>query len=344
MQPASEANASPTGKLPFWAWFLIGALLGIALRLLFGVLPLGMKGPMSLAFLVGTPLVVGAVTLVGTSREQRSWWFVIFAPWLTMLLMLLGCALAMLEGSICLALMAPLFFACASVGGLIMGAVLHYRDIRSAHVSAIAVLPLLMLLAELHLPLADRELELRREVVVEAGADTLWQQIHSARAIQAQELPPSLTHLIGVPRPLEGINVHTKDGEVRFSRWERGVHFRAQVTHSEPNRSVAWRYVFDADSFPAGSMDEHVAIGGRYFDLRDTTFNLTPLAGGRTRLQIVAHYRLSTTINAYAVPASTLLGNDFLDTILGLYKQRSETAERARAGLADAAPPRPAAS
>jgi len=29
--------------------------------------------------------------------------------------------------------------------------------------------------------------------------------------------------------------------------------------------------VFDSHSFPADSMDEHVAIGGRYFDLHDTT-------------------------------------------------------------------------
>ncbi|MCD9085476.1 hypothetical protein [Stenotrophomonas sp. SY1] len=331
MQVPSETASSITGKLPFWAWFIIGAALGVALRLLFGMLPRDMQGPMSLAFLVGTPLAVGAITIVGTPRQQRTWSYLIFAPWLAMLLMLLGCALAMLEGSICLALMAPLFFACASVGGLIMGAILHFREAGAAHVSAIAALPLLMLLAEMHMPLVDRDMELRRELVVDATPETIWQQIHSARAIQPQELPLSLTHLIGVPKPLEGINVQTEDGEVRFSRWERGVHFRAHVTHSEANRSVSWRYMFDPDSFPTGSMDEHVAIGGRYFDLRDTTFKLTPIGVGQTHLQIVAHYRLSTTINAYAVPVSRVLGNDFLDTILSLYKRRSESMEKTAA-------------
>ena len=134
-----------------------------------------------------------------------------------------------------------------------------------------------------------------------------------------------MTHLIGVPKPLEGINVRIGNEEVRFSRWERGVNFRGFVTARKERESITWRYVFDDRSFPEGSMDEHVAIGGRYFVLRDTTFNLVPISGGKTRLEIVAHYRVSTSINAYAVPVAAFLGRDFLDTILGLYKHRSES-------------------
>jgi hypothetical protein len=171
--------------------------------------------------------------------------------------------------------------------------------------------------------------ELRRSVLVDAPPATIWKQILTARSIGPEELPPSLTHMIGVPKPLEGINVRTVDGEVRFSRWERGVNFRGFVTARKENESITWRYVFDDRSFPAGSMDEHVAIGGRYFDLRDTSFHLVPVADGRTRLEIVAHYRVSSSINAYAIPASVVLGRDFLDTILGLYKRRSESAARA---------------
>jgi hypothetical protein len=113
-------------------------------------------------------------------------------------------------------------------------------------------------------------------------------------------------------------------GEVRYSKWERGVNFRAAVTNKVQNKSITWHYVFDDQSFPAGSMDDHVAIGGEYFALHDTTFNLHPLPGGQTRLDIVTHHRVSTGINFYAIPAATLLGNDFIATILTLYKNRSE--------------------
>ena len=315
--------------LRWWWWIIAGALLGVILRIVFGALPNSMEGPMSIGFMLGTPFVVGALTVIGAPPERRTVLFLIFAPWAGIGLMLLGCAITLLEGSICLALMAPLFLAVASLGGVLMGVALHFVPGASSRMSAIAVLPLLMLAGEGHAPLPERQVELRRDIVVDASPATIWNQILTARSIQPNELPPSLTHMIGVPKPLEGINVRTDDGEVRFSRWERGVNFRGFVTARKEHESITWRYVFDDRSFPEGSMDEHVAIGGRYFDLHDTTFHLTPTPDGRTRLEIVAHYRVSTSINSYAVPVAAILGRDFLDTILGLYKHRSESAAKA---------------
>jgi hypothetical protein len=317
------------GRLPRWWWWVIaGAVLGVVLRIVFGALPKSMEGPMSIGFMAGTPFVVGALTVIGAPPERRTVLFLIFAPWAGIGLMLLGCAITLLEGSICLALMAPLFLVLASLGGVLMGVALHFVPGASSRMSAVAVLPLLMLVGEGHAPLPVRHVELRRAVVVDAPPATIWNEILTARSIEPDELPLSLTHMIGVPRPLEGINVRTEEEEVRFSRWERGVNFRGFVTARKENESITWRYVFDDRSFPEGSMDEHVAIGGRYFDLRDTTFHLMPEPDGGTRLEIVAHYRVSTSINAYAVPVAAILGRDFLDTILGLYKHRSESAAR----------------
>ena len=70
--------------------------------------------------------------------------------------------------------------------------------------------------------------------------------------------------------------------------------------------------------------DDHVAIGGKYFDLHDTEFRLTPITENKTELTIHASYRINSAINFYAVPASRFLGGDFMRTILGLYKHRSE--------------------
>ncbi len=323
-QPAAK------DRRPAWGWWLVmGAALGMLLRVVFGALPHSTHGVMSIAFLIGTPVVAGALTVLGAPPERRTVLFLIFAPWATIGLMLAGCAITLLEGSICLAMMAPLFLLCASLGGVLMGVALHFIGAPASRLSAIAVLPLLMLAGQVQGPLPERNQELRRSVLVDAPPQVVWKQILTARSIHPDELPLSLTHMIGVPKPLEGINVRTADGEVRFSRWERGVNFRAVVVARRENESIHWRYVFDDRSFPAGSMDEHVAIGGRYFDLRDTTFHLRPLPGGRTRLEIVAHYRVSTSINAYAIPAASILGKDFLDTVLGLYKRRSEAAQHA---------------
>jgi hypothetical protein len=312
-----------------WKWTLGGALYGIVIRAMMGVLPHGISGPMSVAFLLVTPFAVGALTIYGTRGTPLSIWARIYRPWGTVALMLLGCALTLMEGAICLAMMAPLFLIISSVGGIAMGVALAYTGPHKSRLKAVALLPFLMMLGEQGVPVQERELELKQSIIVNAPPHTVWQQILTARAIQAQELPFSLTHLIGVPRPLEGINVSEPSGEVRYSKWERGVNFRAVVTSKVEDESITWHYVFDDKSFPKGSMDEHVAIGGEYFALHDTTFKLHKLPGGRTQLDIVTHHRVSTGINFYAIPAATLLGHDFIATILTLYKNRSEHIFRA---------------
>jgi len=314
------------------AWIFVGAAYGVFLRVIFGLLPqyVNIDGVMSAAFLLGAPIAVGAITVYGKRpvygkrREGPSLMFMLFGPWATVALMLLGCAAALLEGSICIALMAPLFLACGSVGGVIMGLVLHFGQLRTRHVGAVAVLPFLMMIAESFAPLINAETEIRNSILIDASPQTVWEEIMTAESIQADELPLSLSHLIGVPKPVEGVNRVTPEGEIRYSRWERGVRFEAIVTERKEYKSIRWHYAFDAHSFPEGSMDEHVEIGGKFFGLQDTTFNLIALPNNKTELEIVAHYRVTSSINFYAVPVAKVLGWDFVNTILGLYKGRSE--------------------
>lgn len=321
---AESTPKMTTDTMQWWKWTLAGALYGVVMRVLFGVLPRDVAGLMSVAFLLVTPFVVGALTIYGARFTSISVMAMIFRPWATVALMLLGCAVTLLEGAICVAILAPLFLICGSCGGIAMGVALRHSGRHAGKLPAVALLPFLMMMGEHGVPLENRELELKQSIVINAAPHAVWTQIMTARDIQANELPLSLTHLIGVPKPVEGINVAAPTGEVRYSKWERGVNFRAVVTQKDEDRSITWHYVFDDKSFPPGSMDDHVAIGGEYFALHDTTFNLQPLPGGRTRLGIVTHHRISTGINFYAIPVATLLGNDFIATILGLYKNRSE--------------------
>lgn len=57
-----------------------------------------------------------------------------------------------------------------------------------------------------------------------------------------------------------------------------------------------WTYRFYDDSFPAGALDDHVEIGGHYFDLLNTTYTLVP-QGDVTELKIRMQYRISTQFN-----------------------------------------------
>ncbi len=329
---SNTPKSTERGWLAGFAWVLFGAAYGVLVRFVFGVLPqwLPVDGVMSAAFLLGTPFVIGAITVYGRRHEGPSLSYMIFGPWATVGLMMVGCAITLLEGSICIALMSPLFLFCGSAGGLVMGVLLYFGRPGRNHVGAFAVLPFLVLIAESFAPLIDADAEIRDSVIIDADPQTVWEEIMTAESIHADELPLSLAHMIGVPKPVEGVNRMTPDGEIRYSRWERGVRFEARVSERRLHETIRWHYAFDAHSFPEGSMDEHVEIGGEFFGLEDTTFNLTALPGNRTELEIIAHYRVSSSINFYAVPVAKVLGRDFVNTILGLYKGRSE----ARAGEA----------
>jgi uncharacterized protein YndB with AHSA1/START domain len=323
--PGQPGTAEDVPPVRAWPWIVGGALYGVLLRVLFGALPASTQGAMSAAFLVGTPFVIGALSIWGARDRELNFWLLIRLPMTAVLLTLFGCAVTLLEGSICLVLMAPLFLLGGFVGGLVMALVLTVFGAQPVQLRALVVLPFFMLFAEEQVPLKDRQLELRQSVQIAAPPARVWREIMTARDIRADELPLSLTHLMGVPRPVEGVNVATPEGEVRHSRWDRGVRFEGKVRERREPEFIRWEYAFDAHSFPPGSMDEHVAIGGRYFDLQDTAFTLHESQGG-TRLEIVAHYRVTSSVNFYAVPAATLLGHDFIATILGLYKLRSEKA------------------
>lgn len=321
-----DGGPGPLGNR-WYLWILAGAGYGLFLRVLFGLLPssLAVDGVMSAAFIIGAPVVAGAISVAAIPARKRSLWFAFSIPWLAVALMLIGCALTFLEGSICIALMAPIFMAFGSIGGLLMYTVQWFSDRRGANVSAFALLPVLLLFGESFVPVSDEHLQIRKSVVISAEPQRVWNEILDARDIQPDDLPFSLSHAIGVPRPVEGVNRLTEGGEVRYSVWERGVQFRGIVRERNENESIHWEYAFDSHSFPPGSMDDHVAIGGKFFDLKDTRFELRELETGKTELTIVAQYRVSSTINFYAIPAATVLGHDFVHTILGLYKHRSES-------------------
>ena len=87
---------------------------------------------------------------------------------------------------------------------------------------------------------------------------------------------------------------------------------------------VSWRHEFSDTSFPPHALDDHVRIGGYYFDVVNTDYEITGSPGETLELHVTMHYRVSTHFNWYAEPIATFLVGDFLDSALGLYKNRAE--------------------
>jgi hypothetical protein len=79
-----------------------------------------------------------------------------------------------------------------------------------------------------------------------------------------------------------------------------------------------------SDSFPAGALDDHVRIGGAYFDVIDTEYKLLNVGSG-TELRVRMRYRVSTAFNWYTRPFAEFLVGDFEEAALRFYARRAET-------------------
>ena len=218
----------------------------------------------------------------------------------------------------------PLFLVLGSIGGLVMGAICRLIKEPLRTVQSIAMFPFLFAIGEMGRPLPADFQEIKHGIHISAPPEIVWQHINFPTDIKSTELDGGFAYRIGVPYPIEARTLNPGVGGKRHLVWQRGVSFDEEITSWEENRHIAWKYLFNANSFPPGSMDDHVVIGGQYFNLEDTSYTLTPEMGG-THLEISVKFRVSTNFNWYAKPWANFLISDTADAILHFYKKRAES-------------------
>lgn len=320
-----SVSGMPDG-LPYREWYAIlaGALFGLAMRAAFFGEPGGPFAAMMASFIIFVPLGVAAVTVYLSERRGRSSLGRHMASAaLANLLFVVGAFITLYEGLICVVVIGPFFAAIGALGGLLMGAICHRTNWPKQATYSFAVLPLLLGGFEQHFEVPTRWDAVQRSVHIEASPTEVWSHIMRADAIRPEEVGHGWVFRIGVPLPEAGVVATTADGLVRKVRMGRNVHFDQVVVRADEARQIEFKYRLYDDSFPAYALDDHVVVGGHYFDIPDTIYTLEPEDGG-TRLTIRMGYRISTQFNWYAEPiARALLGN-LSEVLLGFYEARSE--------------------
>ena len=283
---------------------------------------------MSIAFLFGVPFVVGFVVVaVAEQRQSIPWGHWLVVPWLPALLSL-GAALVLGAGGADLHLPLGLRSSSGHVdAGRRRGRNLapapapvpgRRNDRGGAPVPLVAA-PLERLVPT---PLDVRTVETAIEIAADPAA--VWREIVDVPPIRPEEHRRAWTHAIGFPRPVAARSLGRGVGAVRHATFERGVLFVETITVWEPERALA--FAIRADPVPPGTLDEHVTVGGPYFDVLEGRYRIEPIGSGRVRLHLASRHRLSTHFNLYSGFWTDGIMRDLQVYILDVIRRRAEAA------------------
>lgn len=310
---------------------------GIALGAIYGILfrledHFKWTGPnphlfivMTVTFIFGGPVVIGILAVRrAEAAGPISVWKWIFLPWAAVGLMLATLWLFAIEGTICIVMAAPIALICASLGGIIGGIWGRFRKPSNRILTCVAVLPFLLAPVEARLTAPPSTRTVASEILIHAPATTIWQNIERVPAIAPSELRTTWTQRIGFPRPIEATLSYEGVGGVRHASFERGLLFIETITAWEPQHRIAFSIKADSAHIPTTTLDEHVTIGGRYFDVLDGEYTLEPLGNGDTMLHLISHQRLSTDFNEYAGLWTDAVMQNLQTTILEVIQHRCE--------------------
>ena len=301
---------------------ICGALVGVALRLFFSGTPGKPYQAMMSSFTLLVPILVGAVTVYMAERAaRRSWAYYFFA--VANALFVIGTMVIRVEGLICAVLAVPLFGLVGGLGGILMGAVCRWTKWPRPAIYSFAALPLLLGGLEQNLALPQDIRSVERVRTISASPEAIWTHLTVAKDIRSDEIGTAWMYRIGVPLPLSAVTVLADGTQVRHITMGKGIRFDQIAADWQPNRRVRWTYRFANDSFPSGALDDHVRIGGRYFDVIDTEYVLRKVNAG-TELRVTMRYRVSTAFNWYTQPIAEFLVGNFEEAALRFYAIRAE--------------------
>jgi hypothetical protein len=327
-EKASNSTKKLSSRWLYIASAVIGGSYGIILRVMAG-LHYDLLRVMTVGFIFFMPFALGciAVYIAEIKRPQRLWTW-IWLPWLSLLSALGGIAVTLLEGTICIAMFLPIGMVLASIGGLVGGLAARFVRSRKAQgftMACVLVLPFLTSPWEKQVFYGWESRHVENVIDIQAPSEVVWRNIERVPAIRADELPPSWAHAIGLPDPIEATLSHQGVGGVRNASFAGNLVFIETIDVWEPGQRLAFTIATDTDKIPPTTLDEHVRIGGPYFDVLRGEYRLEVLSKNVTRLHLSSQHRLSTDFNWYAHLWTDAVMSDLQKRILLVVQHRCES-------------------
>jgi len=117
----------------------------------------------------------------------------------------------------------------------------------------------------------------------------VWNQIYEVPAIGREEIPNQWIYHLGFPRPVAAMIDHQGVGGKRHATFEGNVSFFEVVTHWEPAKKLSFTIKADPEFIPQTAFDEHIIVGGRFYDVLDGTCGIEVVGGERVHPASLNH-------------------------------------------------------
>lgn len=284
-------------------------------------------GLMTISFMFIVPFVVGLITAYHNDKITSSRKIAMITMPIFAILGLIGISvLSGKEGIICALMALPVFLFMALLGGFIGVRVFKRNGKKEImYVSIFALLPFMIAPIENQLGLTEKIFTEHTTIEINASDKIVWDHITRVKRISVEENNNTLFQFMGFPRPLEAELDTVAIGGIRKAIFDRGLYFTETVTQMQPNRLLAFNIVADPNSIPPKALDEHVLVGGKYFDVLEGKYEIEKVNDAKIILHLTSQFRLSTGFNFYSGLWSKLIMKDIQENILDIIKRRSES-------------------
>jgi hypothetical protein len=283
-----------------------------------------------LGALIAIPAALGGLLAYSVNVDGKSSAMGCFV-WPTLALFaLVGLAwLTLGEGAICVAMVLPIWIPAAITGYAVSWANTRARgdendDMPKVYSVAWVMLPFLVVTIEQVHPPVWLNVEVVRDVEINASAEEIWPFLVSIPNISPSEGRVNITQdILGVPRPTNALLISRNGQWVRKAYWENSVYFEERIDHIDYQRSIGWTFAFPDKSIEK-QIDHHISLDGELLRIKTGRYDLISISSKATRVRLSTQYAMRTRLSAYLTLWGERLLGDIQTNVLYVVKTRAE--------------------
>lgn len=305
---------------------LVGIGIGVMYAFLTMLIVQGSHKTVSIGYVFALPLILGAIPVIFSTKAQlKSYLTYLILPWVSVLTFFYLSFISGFEGIICLVIIVGPFLVLGSLGAFIFRLVkLNSNGDNSKRLYISLTIPLLIVAIESFVVPKDYYGTVVTKTIIYTDKETVWKNIKNVEHIEKDEIQPHFIHKIGIPEPLNGELDFEGVGATRSITWEKGLKFKEQITKWNEGKGFEYDIIINPDDIPPNTLDEHVMIGGKYFDAIKGSYAIKSINESTQEVVLTSTYRITSTVNFYGKYWTDFIFEDFHQMILEVVKGRCE--------------------